>query len=88
MADKEDLISHPKHYNSSKAKCECGRRIECIDIARHWDFRLGSALKYLWRHEHKEGLNSLKKAVWYIQDMIKEIESNVENEKSSGDEVS
>lgn len=48
-----DPVNHPPHYNSSKAKCECGRRIECIDVTRHLGFNVGNAIKYLWRCELK-----------------------------------
>lgn len=70
-------VNHPPHYNNSPAKCECGRRIECIDITRHMAFNIGNAVKYLWRCELKGNtLEDLKKAVWYIQDEIKEREKS------------
>jgi hypothetical protein len=66
-----DNVNHPPHYNNSPAKCECGRRIECIDVTRHYPFNIGNAIKYLWRAELKgNALEDLKKAVWYIQDEI------------------
>jgi Protein of unknwon function (DUF3310) len=71
-----DNVNHPPHYNNSPAKCECGRRIECIDVTRHYPFNIGNAIKYLWRYEQKEGITSLKKAIWYIQDAINEMEKN------------
>lgn len=69
-----DLINHPPHYINSAAKCECGRRIECIDITRHLGFNIGNAIKYLWRFEDKNGLEDLKKARWYLDDLIKQRE--------------
>lgn len=67
-----DLINNPPHYNSSEAKCcACGNKIECIDVTRHLDFNIGNAIKYLWRYKHKNGIEDLKKAVWYINDQIK-----------------
>jgi hypothetical protein len=66
-----DSINHPPHYNSSGIKCECGRQIECIDIARSLNFNIGNAIKYLWRYKHKNGVEDLKKAIWYINDQIK-----------------
>lgn len=68
---REDLISHPPHYNSSSAHCTCGRQIQCVDITRHMGFNLGNVVKYLWRFEHKNGVEDLKKARWYLDDMIK-----------------
>lgn len=69
--ESHDNVDHPKHYNSSPAICECGRRIECIDVTRHMNFNIGNAVKYLWRYLDKGGLEDLKKARWYIEDHIK-----------------
>ena len=66
----DEAVNHPNHYNNSKQKCPCGRTIECIDITRHLTFNIGNAIKYLWRHEDKNGIEDLKKAIWYIQDYI------------------
>ena len=29
-------------------------------------YRLGNVLKYLWRHREKGGVESLRKAAWYL----------------------
>lgn len=72
-----DNVNHPPHYNNSPAACECGRRIECIDVTRHYPFNIGNAIKYLWRAELKgNALEDLKKAVWYIQDEISKREKS------------
>lgn len=66
-----DLVNNPPHYNSSDAKCPaCRTSIECIDVTRHLDFNIGNAIKYLWRYKHKNGIEDLKKAIWYINDQI------------------
>ena len=69
-----DPVDHPSHYNNSKAHCEkCHRRIECIDVTRHMCFNIGNAIKYLWRCDFKNSsVEDLRKAVWYIQDEIKQ----------------
>lgn len=70
-----DMVNHPPHYKSSPAKCyNCGERIECIEVVRHMPFNIGNAVKYLWRFEHKGGIEDLKKARWYIDDEIKKRE--------------
>lgn len=53
-------VNHPKHYNAHPSG------VECITIAEHMIFCLGNAMKYLWRADHKNGLEDLKKAAWYI----------------------
>ena len=69
-----DPVDHPAHYTSSAAQCECGRRIECIDVVRHMGFNLGNIVKYLWRADLKNGLEDLKKAAWYLNDLIEQKE--------------
>ena len=64
-----DLVNHPKHYNSHPSG------IECIDIAEAFNFNVGNAIKYLWRAGLKgENLEDLKKALWYIQREIQRTE--------------
>ncbi len=78
---KEDKVNHPSHYTWLKEKCG----IEVIDITRHLDFDTGNAVKYLLRAGHKseEGmtdkektLEDFKKAAWYINDKIKQLEND------------
>ena len=69
---KHDFVNHPKHY------CDHPSGIECIEITRHHDFAIGNAIKYLWRAGLKDSDNEiqdLKKAVWYIQDKIAQLEN-------------
>lgn len=66
-------INHPKHYNSLPSFCECGKRVECIDVVEHMSFNVGNAIKYLWRADYKGGIEDLKKAEWYIKREIKRL---------------
>lgn len=64
--DEKEMVNHPKHYNSHPSG------IECIDIIRHFNFNIGSAIKYLWRCGLKDDeIQELEKAKWYIDDEIK-----------------
>ena len=71
-----DNVNNPKHYTSSAATCsKCGAVIECIDVSRHFSFAIGNVIKYLWRFMHKGvPLEDLKKARWYLDDAIKQME--------------
>lgn len=71
-----DNVNHPDYYNSHPSG------IECIDIARHYCFSIGSAIKYLWRAglkkeqgktDREKEIEDLEKAIWYIQDRINEL---------------
>lgn len=64
-------VVHPDHYNAHPSG------VECIDIVKHHNFCIGSAIKYLWRQGLKDGnpaVQDLKKAVEYIQFEIDRLE--------------
>lgn len=78
IKETEESIDHPKHYSSDPSG------VECITVARHRDFAIGNALKYLWRAgikrdpsmtDRQKEIEDLKKAIWYINDKIKQLES-------------
>ena len=56
-----DAVEKPKHYNIHPSG------IECIRITEHMGFCLGNVIKYVWRSDEKNGVEDLKKAVWYLQ---------------------
>lgn len=62
-------VDHPDHYNNSS--------IECIDAIQaqmspeeYRGFLKGNVLKYLWRERHKGGVESLRKAQWYLTKLV------------------
>ena len=63
-----DAVNHPSHYTAGTL--ETIDAIEAMVGQAGWSpatgYRLGNVLKYLWRHAHKGGLESLKKARWYL----------------------
>lgn len=72
-----DSVNHPSHYTSHPSG------IECIEITRHYCFSIGNAIKYLWRaglkkdaglEDRQKEIEDLKKAIWYINDRIKQLE--------------
>lgn len=64
-----DSVNHPSHYTFGSVEC-----IEAIHSALGDDgfaaYCQGNAMKYLWRHRRKGGLEDLEKAKWYIDRMI------------------
>jgi hypothetical protein len=90
MKDKES-VNHPKHYNSHPSG------VECIDIIRHYCYDIGAAIKYLWRAGLKteEGMTDrdkeiedLRKAIWYINDRIRQLQTESSNDASDNSAVS
>jgi hypothetical protein len=64
-----DPVNHPKHYNSHPSG------VETITIVEHMNFNVGNAIKYLWRSDHKNGLEDLRKAAWYVNREIQRLEA-------------
>ena len=67
--NKLSKVNHPPHYNSGK--------IEVIDAIVDWelDFIEGNVVKYVTRAKHKgDEINDLKKARWYLDYLIKNLE--------------
>lgn len=70
-----DIVNNPSHYNSHPSG------IECIEIVKCHDFCTGNAIKYLWRAGLKENnseIQDLKKAAYYINQKIKDLEGKNE----------
>ncbi len=73
---RDDRISSPDHYQS-----ETG--LEVIDVIEAFTFDLkgieaidtGEILKFICRWKKKEGLNDLKKAAWYLEHLIRHVET-------------
>jgi hypothetical protein len=61
-----DMINHPPHYAANDVFCSCGKHVECIDIVKNQNFCIGNAVKHLWRYTSKNGIEDLKKALWYL----------------------
>ena len=63
-----DAVNHPGHYADTVPG------IECIDVAQHFNFNRGNAIKYLWRAGAKgDELEDLCKAAKYIEFEIKRV---------------
>lgn len=65
---KNNTVDSPSHYNSGK--------IEVIDFIedQNLGFIDGNVIKYVCRFRHKNGLEDLKKAKWYLERLISNME--------------
>ena len=71
-AAKADMVNSPPHYNASGVEC-----IDAIAAATGEGFEFylqGNIMKYLWRYRYKNGTEDLKKAKWYLEKLITEVE--------------
>lgn len=75
----EDLINHPSHYMTASG-------LETIDVIEAFTDGLvgieavdtANVIKYICRWSKKNGLQDLKKAEWYLNHLIKHIETEEE----------
>ena len=69
----QDNVNNPKHYGQGD--------IECIDYIADFlsyeeyvGYLRGNTAKYLHRWRYKNGLEDLKKAQWYLNRLVQEVE--------------
>lgn len=86
-AHASDNVNHPSHYTSGGIECIdamkamlTGYEQRQITTRYYWHFLAGQVLKYLWRWPLKERpLQDLKKARWYLDRLIDDVESQDKN---------
>jgi len=66
-----EAVDSPAHYGGKGNVYEAINVIEAYDMG----FLDGNVLKYLLRYRKKNGLEDLKKAKWYLERLITNIES-------------
>ena len=73
-----DMVNHPEHYQSGK--------IETIDVIEEFTkdlkgieaFDTAKIIKYACRWNRKNGVEDLRKLVWYTNHLINHIETKGE----------
>ena len=71
-------INHPKRYAGGKYECiDVMTDVFGVEAVKH--FCLLNAFKYIWRQEHKNGVEDIKKAMFYMDYYIKLTENTNEN---------
>lgn len=77
MYESDDkMVSHPQHYQSPSG-------LEVIDVIEAFTSELkgieatdtGNIIKYACRWMHKNGVQDLKKIMWYTQHLIDHLEN-------------
>lgn len=79
-----DVVNRPPHYNTSKIECidameamatGVDTNSEAVKLSTHQAYLWQNIFKYLWRWPYKrKPLEDLKKAQWYLNRLIQQIE--------------
>ena len=76
--DKEpdgDMVNHPSHYTQGGIECIDALKAATVSKVGIEAVCTANAIKYLWRYEEKNGIEDVKKARWYINRLIEELEN-------------
>ena len=69
-----DMVNHPSHYTQGGIECIDALKAATVSKTGIEAICTANAIKYLWRYEEKNGIEDVKKARWYIDRLIKELE--------------
>ena len=80
VVSEDKMVSHPPHYQS-EAGLEVITVIEAFtaDLTGIEATDTGNIIKYICRWKHKNGLQDLEKAKWYLEHLINKIKEKETN---------
>lgn len=61
---------NPTHYTQGEIECIQAIRAS-MSIDQYRGFLKGNVMKYMWRYDRKNGVEDLKKAHWYLTELIR-----------------
>jgi hypothetical protein len=69
-----DRVNHPDHYTAGDV--ECIDALAAATVNKHGieAVCVGNIIKYLWRYEAKGGLEDVRKAQWYLNRLLCQLE--------------
>lgn len=69
-----DSINSPSHYNQGNIETIDGINAALSGLDGFDAYLTGNIIKYMWRWKHKNGVEDLKKANWYLNKLIEQYE--------------
>jgi len=74
-----DMVNHPSHYTQGSIECIDAIKAATVGKTGIEAVCVANVVKYLWRYEEKGGLESIRKAQWYLNRLIEELNVDVQN---------
>lgn len=62
---KDDPVTHPSHYTQGGIEC-IDAMVSAFGEAAVATWCKCNAFKYIWREAHKNGMEDIDKAIWYL----------------------
>lgn len=72
-----DPVNHPSHYTQGGIECIEAIEAACTGLTGDEAYYVGQVIKYIWRWKHKNGLQDLEKAEWYLDRLIGNVTAEV-----------
>jgi hypothetical protein len=65
---------NPSHYRQGGIECIDAIKAATVGKPPFQAYLVGNLLKYLWRYEAKGGTEDVRKARWYLDRLLSELE--------------
>jgi hypothetical protein len=67
---------NPSHYKQGEVECIDALKAATVNKIGIEAVCVANVIKYLWRFEYKGGIDDVRKAQWYLNRLIEEMEKN------------
>ena len=71
-----DMVNHPQHYTQGGIECIDALKAATVGKRGMEAVCVANVIKYLWRYEEKNGIEDVRKAKWYIERLLGELEES------------
>ena len=70
----DDAVNHPAHYTQGGIECIDALKAATVGLTGIEAVCTANAIKYLWRWKHKNGVEDIDKAIWYLERLKQEVQ--------------
>ena len=77
----KDNVNHPSHYTQGGIECIDAIKAATVGLTGIEAVCTGNAVKYMWRWKFKNGVEDIRKAMWYLEKLLEEVESENNNRR-------
>lgn len=77
----KDNVNHPSHYTQGGVECIDAIKAATVGLTGIEAVCTGNAVKYMWRWKFKNGAEDIRKAMWYLEKLLEEVESENSNRR-------
>ena len=77
----KDNVNHPSHYTQGGIECIDAIKAATVGLTGIEAVFTGNAVKYMWRWKFKNGAEDIRKAMWYLEKLLEEVESENSNRR-------